>query len=65
MGTMPSIDEIAKELSDLQMLDKSTKKLQASFWRPVPDDLTGKMHAVLGELRIVVENQEGVYDVGI
>ena len=62
IGTMPSIDEVAEELSDLQLLDKSTKQLQASFWRPVPDALTNKMHGILENLRVVVENQEGVYD---
>ena len=58
---MPSIDEVAEELSDLQLLDKSTKQLQASFWRPVPDFLTNKMHGILENLRVVMENQEGVY----
>lgn len=58
---MPSIDEVAEELSDLQMLEKCTKQLQASFWRPVPDVLTNKMHRILEGLRVVMENQEGVY----
>ena len=33
VGSMGSIDEVAEELSDLQLLDKGTKRLQASFWR--------------------------------
>lgn len=52
-----------EELSDLQMLDGSTKRLQASFWRPIPDALTGRMHGILERLRVVVENQEGVYQI--
>jgi hypothetical protein len=59
---MRSIDEVAEELSDLQLLDRSTKKQQASFWRPVPDVLTNKMHKILESIRVVVENQEGVYE---
>ena len=58
---MPSIDEVAEEMSDLQLLEKSTKQLQASFWRPVPEVLTSKMHKILEGLRVVMENQEGVY----
>ena len=58
---MPSIDEVMEDLSDLQFLEKSTKKLQASFWRPVPEALTSKMHRILEGLRVVMENQEGVY----
>lgn len=58
---MPSIDEVAEELLDLQLLDKSTKKLQASFWRPIPDDLTSKMDKILKNFKVVMENQEGVY----
>ena len=58
---MPSIDEVMEELSDLQLLEKSTKQLQASFWRPVPEVLTNKMHRILEGLRVVMENQEGVY----
>ena len=61
MGMMPSIDEVMEELSDLQLLEKSTKQLQASFWRPVPGVLTTKMHGILEGLRVVMENQEGVY----
>ena len=60
-GMMPSIDEVMEELSDLQLLEKSTKQLQASFWRPVPEILTSKMHKILEGLRVVMENQEGVY----
>lgn len=60
-GNMPSIDEVMEDLSDLQFLEKSTKKLQASFWRPVPEALTSKMHRILEGLRVVMENQEGVY----
>ena len=62
VGSMGSIDEVAEELSDLQLLDKSTKQLQASFWRPIPDVLTNEMHRILENVRVVVENQEGVYD---
>ena len=58
---MPSFDEVAEELSDLQLLDKSTKQLQASFWRPAPDVLTNKMHRILENIRVVTENQEGLY----
>jgi len=58
---MPSIDELVEEMSDLQLLEKSTKRLQASFWRPVPGALTSKMHRILEGLRVVMENQEGVY----
>jgi len=58
---LPTIDEVVEELSDLQLLEKSTKRLQASFWRPVPDVLTSMMHGVLEGLRVVMENQEGVY----
>lgn len=58
---MPSIDEVVEELSDLQILENSTKQLQASFWRPVPAALTAKMHKILEGLRVVMENQEGVY----
>jgi len=58
---MPSIDEVMEELSDLQLLEGSTKQLQASFWRPVPEILTSKMHKILEGLRVVMENQEGVY----
>jgi len=58
---MSSIDEVMEELSDLQLLEKSTKQLQASFWRPVPEVLTSKMHRILEGLRVVMENQEGVY----
>ena len=61
LGTMRSIDELVEEISDLQLLDKSTKRLQASFWRPVPDALTNKMHGILEGLRVVMENKEGVY----
>lgn len=62
VGTlMPSIDEVVEEISDLQLLEKSTKQLQASFWRPVPEVLTSKMHKILEGLRVVMENQEGVY----
>ena len=60
-GALPSIDEVTEELSDLQLLEKSTKDLQASFWRPVPEVLTSKMHRILEGLRVVMENQEGVY----
>lgn len=60
-ATMPSIDEVVEELSDLQLLEKSTKRLQASFWRPVPDILANKMHRILEGLRVVMEHQEGVY----
>ena len=60
-GMLPSIDEVTEELSDLQLLEKSTKDLQASFWRPVPEVLTAKMHRILEGLRVVMENQEGVY----
>ena len=59
---MQSIDEVAEELSDLQLLDKCTKQLQASFWRPIPEALTNKMHRILENVRVVVENQEGVYE---
>jgi len=58
---MPSIDEVVEEMSDLQLLEKSTKQLQASFWRPVPEVLTSKMYRILEGLRVVMENQEGVY----
>lgn len=61
IGTTPSIDEVMEELSDLQLLEKSAKQLQASFWRPVPEVLTSKMHRILEGLRVVMENQEGVY----
>ena len=40
---MPSIDAVAGELSDLHLLDKSTKQLQASFRRPIPDALEGDL----------------------
>ena len=60
-ATLPSIDGVMEELSDLQLLEKSTKQLQASFWRPVPEVLTSKMHRILEGLRVVMENQEGVY----
>ena len=56
---MPSIDEVVEELLDLQLLDKSKKQLQTSFWGPIPEALTSKMH--LENLRVVMENQEGVY----
>ena len=58
---MPPIDELVEEISDLQLLDKSAKRLQASFWRPVPDVLTNKMHGILEGLKVVMENKEGVY----
>lgn len=61
IGGMTSIDAVAEELSDLELLDKSTKQLQASFWRPIPDHLTNKMHRILENLQVVMENQEGVY----
>ena len=48
---LPTIDEVAEELSDLQLLEKSTKQLQAGFWRPVSDGLTSKMHGILEGLR--------------
>jgi hypothetical protein len=59
--TMSRIDEVTEELSDLQLLEKSMKQLQASFWRPVPGVLTTKMHKILEGLQVVMENQEGVY----
>jgi hypothetical protein len=58
---MPSMEAVAEEMSDLQLLDKSSKRLQESFWRPIPDTLTNKMHGILEGLRVVMENQEGVY----
>lgn len=61
IGTMPSIDEVAEELSDVKMLDKCIEQLKASFWRQVPDVLTNKMHRIFEGLKVVMENQEGVY----
>jgi hypothetical protein len=61
---MPSIDEVEEVMSDLQVLEKSSKKLQSSFWRPVPDVLTNKMHRLFEGLKVVMENQEGVYTNG-
>ena len=58
---MPLIDGVAEDLPDLQLLEKSAKQLQASFWRPVPEVLTSKMHKILEGLRVVMESQEGVY----
>jgi hypothetical protein len=55
------IDEVAEELSDLQLLEKSRMQLQASFWRPAPGFLAAKMHKILEGLQVIMENQEGVY----
>jgi hypothetical protein len=63
-SVLPPIDEVKEALSDLQMLEKSSKKLQESFWRPVPDVLTSKMHRIFEGLKVVMENQEGVYTNG-
>ena len=60
---MRSIDEVVEEVEDLQLLDRSTKRLQASFWRPIPDVLTNKMHGILEGLRVVMENKEGVFQI--
>ena len=61
---MPTIDEVEEAMSDLQILENSSKKLQSSFWKPVPDVLTNKMHRLFEGLRVVMENQEGVYTNG-
>ena len=61
---MPAIDEVEEVMSDLQVLEKSSKKLQSSFWRPVPDVLTNKMHRLFEGLKVVMENQEVVYTNG-
>ena len=59
--TMLLINEVMEELLDLQLLEKSMKQLQASFWRPMLEVLRSKMHRILEGLRMVMENQEGVY----
>ena len=61
---IPAIDEVEEVMSDLQILEKSSKKLQMSFWRPVPDELANKMHRLFEGLKVVTENQEGVYTNG-
>ena len=54
---MPAIDEVEEVMSDLQILEKSSKKLQMSFWRPVLDELVNKMHWLFEGLKVVMENQ--------
>ena len=52
----PAIDEVEEVMSDSQILENSSKKLQTSFWRPMPDVLTNKMHRLFEGLKVVIEN---------